>query len=165
MRTIFFLILLLMVAELAYTQDLIVTNEGDSINCKITKVKTDNIYFTFNHKGEIRSTLLPISNVKLHQFDFYQTSEVPKEKIVGYENYQRFRIAINGGYSYHTAKVGNGVPSDFKDYIKKLRSGYIVSGDLTHIESLALQNKKYLLITLVFINNLCSVIFYGSEFQ
>lgn len=132
MRAILILTLLILGTTLAHAQDLIVTNEGDSINCKITKVKADNIYFTFNHKGEIRSTLLPISDIKLHQFNFYQTSEVPKDKIVGYVNDQRFRIAVNGGYSYHTAKVGNSVPSDFKDYIKKLKSGYIVSGDLTY---------------------------------
>ncbi len=132
MKNLLILVLLITVTNLANAQDLIVTNEGDSINCKITKVKTDNIYFTFKHKDEIRSTLLPISKVKLHQLDFYQTSEVPKEKLVGYENYQRFRIAINGGYSYHTAKISNTVPSDFKDYIKKLKSGSIFSGDLTY---------------------------------
>lgn len=113
-------------------QDLIVTNEGDSINCKITKVKTDNIYFTFKHKEEFRSTLLPMSNVRTHQFEYYQTSEVPAEKIVGYENYQRFRIAINGGYSYMPAKISENTPSDFKDYAKELKSGYHFGFDASY---------------------------------
>lgn len=135
--------------EAVFAQDLIVTNEGDSINCKITKVKTDNIYFTFKHKDEIRSTLLPMSNVKTHQIDFYQTSEVPKEKVVGYEDYQHFRLAINGGYSYQTAKVAESVPSDFKDYVKELKSGYHFGGDFTYYftEPLGFGFKYYLFKT------------------
>ncbi len=127
-------------------QDLIVTNEGDSINCKITKVKTDNIYFTFKHKEEIRSTLLPVSSVKTHQFEYYQTSEVPEDKVVGYEDYQKFRIAINGGYSYQTAKVAESVPADFKDYVKDLKSGYHFGGDLSYYftEPLGFGIKYYL---------------------
>ena len=146
MRNILIIALLILIANTIYSQDLIVTNDGDSINCKITKVKTDNIYFTFKHKDEIRSTLLPKSSVKTHQFQYYQTSEVPKEKVVGYENYQHFRLAVNGGYSYQTAKVAENVPSDFKDYIKELKSGYHFGGDLTYYftEPLGFGIKYYL---------------------
>ena len=146
MKRIFIIALLSFMASSIYSQDLIVTNEGDSINCKITKVKTDNIYFTFKHKDEIRSTLLPMSNVKIHQFDYFQASEVPKEKVVGYENYQHYRISVNGGYSYQTAKVSGSVPSDFKDYIKELKSGYHLGGDLTYYfnEPLGFGIKYYL---------------------
>lgn len=132
MKNTLILILLISMANSVFSQDLIVTNGGDTINCKITKVKTDNIYFTFKHKDEIRSTLLPMSNVKRHQFNFFQTSEVPKEKVIRPENYQHFRIAVNSGYSYQTAKVAESVPSDFKDYIKKLKSGHHFGGDLTY---------------------------------
>jgi len=146
MKRIFIIALLSFMASSIYSQDLIVTNEGDSINCKITKVKTDNIYFTFKHKDEIRSTLLPMSNVKIHQFDYFQASEVPKEKVAGYENYQHYRISVNGGYSYQTAKVSGSVPSDFKDYIKELKSGYHLGGDLTYYfnEPLGFGIKYYL---------------------
>ena len=138
--------LLALVANSIYAQDLIVTNDGDSINCKITKVKTDNIYFTFIHKDEIRSTLLPITGVKNHQFDYYQTSEVPKGKVVGHRNYQQLRIAVNGGYSYQIAKVAESVPNDFKSYIKKLKSGYHFGGDITYYfaENLGVGIKYYL---------------------
>jgi len=84
MKSILGLILLIFIANSVYSQDLIVTNDGDSVNCKITKVETDNIYFTFKHNDEIRNTLLPISNVKIHQFNFYQTSAVSEEKVTGY---------------------------------------------------------------------------------
>lgn len=146
MRKLLILAVLIFVSNSIFSQDLIVTSEGDSINCKITKVKTDNIYFTFKHKDEIRSTLLPISSIKTHQFDYFQTSEVPKDKVVGYENYQHFRIALNGGYSYQTAKVAESVPSDFKNYISELKSGYHFGGDLTYYftEPLGFGFKYYL---------------------
>lgn len=146
MRKLLILAVLIFVSNSIFSQDLIVTNDGDSINCKITKVKTDNIYFTFKHKDEIRSTLLSISSIKTHQFDFFQTSEVPKDKVVGYENYQHFRIALNGGYSYQTAKVAESVPSDFKNYISELKSGYHFGGDLTYYftEPLGFGFKYYL---------------------
>lgn len=146
MKKLIILAVIIFVSNSIFSQDLIVTNEGDSINCKITKVKTDNIYFTFKHKDEIRSTLLSVSSIKTHQIDYFQTSEVPKDKVVGYENYKHFRIAINGGYSYQTAKVSESVPSDFKDYIKELKSGYHIGGDLTYYftEPLGIGFKYYL---------------------
>lgn len=146
MRKLLIVAVLIFVSNSIFSQDLIVTNDGDSINCKITKVKTDNIYFTFKHKDEIRSTLLSVSNIKTHQFDYYQTSEVPKDKVVGYENYQHFRIAINGGYSYQTAKIAESVPSDFKNYISELKSGYHFGGELTYYftEPLGFGLKYYL---------------------
>ena len=146
MKNIFIIALLVFISNSIYSQDLIVTNEGDSINCKITKVKADNIYFIFKYKDEIRSTLLPMTGVKIHQFDYYQNSEVPEGKVLGYENYQHFRLAVNGGYSYLTAKVGESVPGDFKDYIKELKSGYHLGGDLTYFftEPLGFGIKYYL---------------------
>jgi len=132
MKNTLILFFLIAIANSIYSQDLIVTNDGDSINCKITNVKHDNIYFTFKHKDEIRSTLLPVSNVKEHQVGFYQVSEVPEGKIVGYKSYPHFRVALSGGYSYMTAKVSESVPSDFKQYIKELKSGYHFDGDITY---------------------------------
>lgn len=144
----FFIIAILSVCS-SYSllaQDLIVTTEGDSINCKITKVKTDNVYFTFKHKDEIRNTLLPSANVKTHQFDYYQTSEVPEEKVVGNKNYKQFRIAVNGGYSYHTAKIAGSVPNDFKNYLNELKSGFHFGGDINYYfsEPLGFGFKYYL---------------------
>lgn len=146
MKTILTLSLFLFLTKAVFSQDLIVTDEGDSINCKITKVKAENIYFTFKHKDEIRNTLLPMSKVKEHQFDFYKKNEVPTGHVVREENYQHFRIALNGGYSYQTAKIAENVPADFKDYVKKLKSGYHFGGDITYYftEPLGVGIKYYL---------------------
>jgi hypothetical protein len=128
-----YIIVLLTVAtffgDILKAQDLIVTNEGDSLNCKITKIKKDHIYFTFKHKEEIRSTLLPMASVRNHQMLFYTNPEVPEDKIVGYEDFSHFRISLNGGYSNQTAKLHESIPSDFKEYYNDLKSGYHFGGD------------------------------------
>jgi len=113
-------------------QDLIITNEGDSLNCKITKIKTDNIYFTFRHKDEIRSTLLPLSQLKYHQYNYYHTPEVPADIVVGNELYPHFRAALNGGLSYRVVKLSDNIPSDFEQYMKDLKSGYHYGLDLSY---------------------------------
>ena len=146
MRKSLIFAVLFFISNSIFSQDLIVTKQGDSINCKITKVKTDNIYFTFKHKDEIRSTLLPLSSIETHHFDYFQTGEVTKGQVVGYENYQHFRFALNGGFSYRTARVSEAIPSDFRDYTGKLKSGYHFGGDLTYYftETLGFGFKYYL---------------------
>jgi len=113
-------------------QDLIITYEGDSLNCKITKIKSENIYFTFNHKGEIRSTLLSLEQVKNYQYKYYQTSEVPTEKITDHQIYPHFRAALTGGWSYRVAPISSGMSPYLEKYMKDLKSGYHYGVDLSY---------------------------------
>lgn len=132
MRVVFTFFAIVLFLPFAQSQDLIVTTSGDSINCVISKVKNENIYFTFKHKDEIRNTLLPLEKVSYHATNFFQTSLVPKGKVIGYRDYQRFTFSVGGGFGYQTAKVGDDVPSDFRGYIKKLKSGFVFGADLTY---------------------------------
>lgn len=117
-------------------QDLIVTAKGDSLNCKITKLKNDFIHFTFKYENEIRNTLLPVGQVKFHQKDFYSHVEVPADKIKNLDgNYQKFRIGGYGGWSYLTAKVSDNVPPNFRQYVKDLQSGYHLGADFSYFTS------------------------------
>lgn len=128
--------LLLILANLIFNnliaQDLIVTNDNDSINCKITDLKNDYIYFTFKYDKEIRSTLIPRNEVLSFNYDYYKISEIPADKVIGVENYDHFSLSVNGGYSYLTAKISDKVPSDFEDYIKELKSGYHFGADIKY---------------------------------
>lgn len=128
-----------------FSQDLIVTNEGDSINCKITNVKIDYIHFTFNHKGEIRNTLLPTNAVKSFQIAYYQTAQVPLEKVIFHDNFPHWRFALNGGWSYRTAKAPSGIPADLSAYIADLKWGNHIGGEITYyFEKLYGFGAKYL---------------------
>ena len=105
-------------------QDLIITHENDSINCKITKMKDDYLYFTFIYNGKNISTLLPTSNIKDFQFDFYKTNNLPQKRVNISKDYPRFRLTAQGGYSYMFQRVDGSLPSYLVDLTKKLKSGY-----------------------------------------
>lgn len=115
-----------------FSQDLIVTTDGDSINCKITKTKGDDIYFTFKYGEDIRSTMLPKSSVAYYQNDYFSVSYVPHDIAALKQEYQRFRISARGGYSYQTARLASSINDDFRDYYKKLKSGYHIGGDISY---------------------------------
>ena len=68
MKKLFIFSMLTLIFGQLNAQDLIVTTKGDSLNCKITKVKSDNIYFTFTNNGNTFNSLLPMSNVNSYQY-------------------------------------------------------------------------------------------------
>lgn len=118
------------------SQDLILTEEGDSINCLITYIDNNFYYFTFKYSNEIRQTLIPKEKVKIAHNGFYEYSELPNyilERTSGYS--KKWMISISGGYSYRIAKIHPDVPSDMVGYMNKLKSGYHLSGDITYFIS------------------------------
>ncbi len=40
------------------------------------------------------------------------------------QNFDHFRITLNTGYSYQSARMSEDIPSDFEEYARDLRSGY-----------------------------------------
>lgn len=42
-----------------------------------------------------------------------------------------FRLNLDGGYGYRTAKISNMLPSEFQHYYRKLRGGPVLSGSLS----------------------------------
>ena len=88
-------------------QDLIVTNSGDSINCKITKTTKDYVHFTFKYNEEIRNTLLPINQIAAQQKDYFSVSELPFNYTLK-DVFPHFRVAIDGGWQYRTVKLASG---------------------------------------------------------
>jgi hypothetical protein len=104
-------------------QDLIVTDSGDSINCKITKVTKDYVHFTFKYNEEIRNTLLPASQITTQQKDYFSEPELPAShtyKVV----FPHFRIAVDGGWQYRTAKIANGLDAGMQEHYQKMKSGF-----------------------------------------
>lgn len=121
-------------------QDLIVTSKGDSINCKITKERDDFIYFTFLVDQEVRKTLLQKSAVKTFSKDYFSQSLIPSDYQSPRQNYTKIRISVNGGYSYRFAKISESVPNEYRDYMKKLKSGnhFSIDGSYFLNESIGL---------------------------
>jgi hypothetical protein len=118
------------------SQDLIVTEKGDSLNCKITQIKSKYIYFTFKYENEIRNTLLPLGQIKYYKKKFYSKSEVPIDKLKNVNaDYQKLRIGFFGGWSYMTGKISDKNPPFMQEYLKELKSGFHIGGDVTYFTS------------------------------
>lgn len=118
-----FLITLSAIAFNLQAQDLIVTNDGDSINCKITKQTKDYVYFTFMYDNEIRNSLLSVNQITTHQKKYFSQSELPADYIYE-EMYPRFRFAVDAGWQYRTAKTEGSLSSQWKEHINKMKSGF-----------------------------------------
>ncbi|TAF61109.1 MAG: hypothetical protein EAZ57_04785 [Cytophagales bacterium] len=60
----------------ANAQDLVVTDKGDSINCKIKKVDDTYIYFKYALAGERpQQSVLKLAQVKYYAYNFYGTAD------------------------------------------------------------------------------------------
>lgn len=123
MKYIFFLAALFFCLHLSLAQDLIVTTANDSIQCKITKVKKDNIVFYYKKNNQYTSTLIENSKVKEYQYNFYKDQTIPKDSLPGYEKYPRHLFALSGGLSYDPGKNDGFFPPELDDYEKQLRWG------------------------------------------
>ncbi len=116
----------------ASAQDLVLTNTGDSINCKITKVEYNNVYFTFKRNNEIRSTLSSITDLKEYKYNFYKTSLLPANKVFNNQKYSHWRYGLNIAYGYQTAKSSPNQNQLEKEYYDGLRSGYSIGADVSY---------------------------------
>lgn len=132
MKAILLLILVISFPVLLFAQDLIVKTDGDSINCKITKVKDGIIYFTYQEGKELLNTLLFTDKVKIYQYNYSSTAIVNDKDVRGNMRISHFRLAVNGGLGYRLGKISSDVPSEFKQYVKDLKSGYSYGVDMSY---------------------------------
>jgi hypothetical protein len=123
------IILLFLIGQFVCSQDLIVTQNDDSLNCKITKIDLDYIYFTFMYNNEIKKSLLPMTDIKIFQKKYYNETELTKPYLA-YLNYSKFRIAFSGGFSYLLAKMPEGIDNTYRDYLKSFKKGYNLRLDI-----------------------------------
>jgi hypothetical protein len=132
MRVIIFIIVVIGLNSFR-AQDLIVTIKDDSLNCKITKIKKDYIYFTYLNKNEVMNTLIFVDEVKYYQKNYFSTPAIPPDILKKSDTaYQKIRVGAFGGLSYMTGKISNSVPSFLVSYIEELKSGYHFGGEINY---------------------------------
>jgi hypothetical protein len=137
MKKIIFTFLITFSITSLFSQDLIVTRKGDSLNCKITKMDSTTIYFDIIDKrsDESISTFLSLNETSAFQTKYFQTNTTPNQNLSAPKNYPRFRLGISGGYSYRTAKAENDMGSAMESYLEDLKSGTHIGGDFTYYYS------------------------------
>jgi len=132
MKKIILLFLTICYTGLLFSQDLIVTQENDSIACKITQISSDNIYFSFFLGDDIKKNVLSKEMVKSYHYGYYTKKNVnTKIKPVQESDFSTYRIAIQGGFSYLFEKIDPTFPY-LIDFQKKLKKGFNATASLSY---------------------------------
>ncbi len=105
-----------------HAQDLIVTNQGDSIHCKITSINSEKINFTFNKEGKRLETLISPDSVKYHEYNHYK-KPYSTENVEGTKPFPVFRLAGNIGFSRGIGKIDNSSTSELNEHAEQLQKG------------------------------------------
>ncbi len=109
-------------------QDLIVTIQGDSLDCNITRIRRNVYYFTFRDQGNMLSTFLPGDQIEYYQTDFYPLPDsLAKEK--GFK--PEIRIAANLGWNYRLAEPPNVLLIKTHQHVSYMKSGLHAGLDFT----------------------------------
>lgn len=113
-------------------QDLVVTNNGDSLNCKITKVKKDEISFIYNQNDDIQSLTLPRSQIKTYRHGYYTNSAISATQFHKQSKPTRFSIGAYGGLSSILGVIPDTLDDVNKKFLKDLKSGYHWGGEASY---------------------------------
>ncbi|MEM7298443.1 MAG: hypothetical protein AAF391_09285 [Bacteroidota bacterium] len=142
MKLILIFLILLVGCYTAKSQDTIITNQGDTIECKITRVADDFIHFSvFDKSGVLLlRSRLPLSQVKsynrttLDSGDENPILEQKKEELgilpTIYDP-PKFRLAVNTGFTYQFAGY-EGLPDTYRSQVQTL---WNIGSDLSYFPS------------------------------
>ncbi|MFT4661531.1 MAG: hypothetical protein ACI8XB_001809 [Patiriisocius sp.] len=114
-----------------YSQDLIITVEGDTINCAITYRNKNKIYYTSNVNKIYKSTSIRKKNIQKYEVSYYRDSITGEFDIVNIPEIQQFRAAFSLGYG-RAALINFSDVVDFAKFERDLQKGIQFSGDFTY---------------------------------
>ncbi len=107
------------------SQDLIVTQQKDSLNCYIKKVKPDYIYFLLkNSNAETINSLLPRDSVAYYEFNFFEEPELSQEVLKLEKKHTGVFLAVDFAYSNRLGSIDSNIPSS---WAKQLKNGFAFS--------------------------------------
>lgn len=130
MKHLFVIVIFLLTIGASYSQDLIVTNQGDSIACKITKVSEQYVHFTvYDGTGLILTrSRLPLSEVASYAQTEDESEgaqapeqEIKREDLFVLDSYgiPNFRLAVNSGFTYQFGGYDR-LPQSYKNQVQTL---------------------------------------------
>ncbi|WP_424961174.1 hypothetical protein [Ekhidna sp.] len=143
MKHFLFALILLLVSYGAHSQDIIVTKDGDTITCQITRVSDDFIHFSVFDKSGIllMRSRLPLSEVESYEQTDIEPDVESNSNEPGLNEQNRlilpdfklatFRLALNAGYTYQFG----GYEAWPDSYQKQLQSLWNVGGDFHYFPS------------------------------
>ena len=101
--------------------DYVVSKEGDTTRCMITENYRDRIVYLYEYHGIMRVCKTPKNKLSAYHTETPIDTSKPQSKKKGEE--YRVQIALNGGYTFRTARFSSDITGDYKDYLRKLSHG------------------------------------------
>lgn len=127
MKTLLAALMFFLLTFDTYSQDLIVTTQGDSLNCRIEKVTDRSITFKYIALGEVVTTLIDTKEVVDFKYKFF------KEAILGkLHSGSSWQANLNLGYSYRINKIADGIYGNQRSHLQRMRSAIMVGGSLIY---------------------------------
>jgi hypothetical protein len=136
-RNLLITILLIGLHTIGYSQDKIITVKNDTLDCKISRISHNVIFFNLTTKGVKLNSELPLKSILSYSISGKPVQE--KEKGVFEDSFERLRFGLNGGPGYLMARsddaedlmVSQGfTPSQAKSYYKDMKWGIVTNADL-----------------------------------
>ncbi len=131
MKQVLIGIFLTLVSLITMAQDLIVTQEGDSLNCRIIKERNGYIYAAYMEEGKAKRNYFYSDLIKGKQKNFYKTSAIPSGIKLRTVEFGKIRLGIRHGWGYRLAKVVASDPAE-KAYLKELKSGWTYNAEIEY---------------------------------
>jgi hypothetical protein len=143
-KSFFLLLLFMFVLQFVYSQDLIVKQTGDSINCKIKKIENTYIIYSQKLGNESKEASINSNDVRKYVFGYFPEEENVENKSEAKivpdiykhneerKEYTWLVVGINGGMGYRLKEIKNTTPYELGDYYEKLRRGINFSGDIIY---------------------------------
>lgn len=132
MKKIIAFMLLLGCSVHLFSKDLIVTQAGDSLKCKISNSEDGYVYFTHIVKGQVKDDKLKREDIKYLERDFYKTVKLTKVQIDSIYRPSRWRVGLSCGYSRWLAKNTDGASDALSSYEDGLKNGVGYSADVAY---------------------------------
>ena len=138
LKILLFMVLFYSLSVTVYSQDKIITKINDTIDCKITKITRNTIYFDMFTRGVKTAGSLPLSNVVNYTISATGNTEKPESFIRN--SFERLRLGISGGAGYLLASsekaeeylASQGLESSkAKSYYRNMKTGWNANADLT----------------------------------
>lgn len=126
----FFLSILFLSYFKLNAQDLVVTQKGDSLRCKIESEDAHFMHITMGSGANQKKILLAYDQVRYSEVNFYAKKEGYVNEEDDYRapkaiySYPKFRVNVNGGLGYLSAKLSSSIPPYLYDYYNELRKGF-----------------------------------------
>jgi hypothetical protein len=134
---------LLSVTSSVYSQDKIITLNYDTIDCRISKISNNTIFFEVYTKG-VRSTgKIPLTSVLNYTISGNPVENKKANRTIITDPFLRLRLGFNGGIDYLFANSKDAeaymsdnlgiTSSEAKSYYRDLKLGYHANGSLTYL--------------------------------